>query len=99
MTTETITPITPITPTIPSFTHVIDPTLRAVLEGTLLPMPSILAPCVSMTIAAVRLDAHNDDIGFALLAARANAAGEAAAALTANEVDATLDALRRFWSM
>jgi len=93
MTTETTTP------TIPSFAHVTHPTLRAVLEGALLPMPSILAPCVSMTIAAVRLDAHNDDIGFALLVARASAAGEAHAALEADEANATLDALRRFWSM
>ena len=87
------------TETIPSFAHVTHPTLRAVLEGTLLPMPSILAPCVSMTIAAVRLDAYNDDIGFALLSARADAAGEAHAALEADEANATLDALRRFWSM
>ena len=93
MTTETITP------TIPSFAHVTHPTLRAVLEGTLLPMPSILAPCVRETLMAALRDCADGEVDFNLMLNRSLMAAQAQAALEADEADATLDALRRFWSM
>jgi hypothetical protein len=81
------------------FTHVSIPTLRDVLEGRILAGTNILAGCLAVTSAALGEDALNEDVSLDTLYARQGALESAYAAHESGDNTATLEALRRCWSV
>lgn len=85
--------------TVSTFDHVAIPSLRAVLEGSILPLTHTLAACLAVTDDAVGKDYHNEDVPLRVWTARANNLHDAYEAhQQGNNVEA-LAALRRVWSV
>lgn len=82
----------------PSFDHVAIPSLRAVLEGSILPLTHTLAACLAVTDDAVGKDYHNEDVPLRVWTARANNLHDAYEAHERGDNAEALAALRRVWS-
>ena len=85
--------------TMADFDHVSIPTLRDVLEGRILAGTNILAGCLAVTATALGEDALNEDVSSNTFTTRELALGAAYAAHESGDNTATLDALRRCWSI
>ena len=94
MTTTTTPPANPF-----SFPHVAIPSLRAVLEGSILPLTHTLAGCLAVTDDAVTKDYHDEDVPLHIWTVRSNNLHDAYEAHERGDNAEALAALRRVWAV